>query len=118
MIASLLRVRAGPIAFRRPPVAGLHRLVAYLAALWVCMASAQALASPADVRRALDAVSASIASTQAGRYADARSALQQVQAIVTAEVAGVAALQGQAKGAFDRCVVAVGELDRKIGEVA
>lgn len=85
--------------------------------LWVCAAPTQAIASSADVRRALDAVAASIESTKSGRYAEARDAVLQVQPIITSEAAAVARFQGEADGAFKGCVAAVGELDRKIGDI-
>ncbi len=113
------KANARRVSSAAPRLARLRGLVAYAAALWICIASAQALASSSDdVRRALDAVAASIESTKAGRYAEARDTLKDVQAIVKSEEAAVGAFQGDAKGAFGRCVAAVGELDRKIGEIS
>jgi hypothetical protein len=115
MFPSRVRIRAGPPAPGR--CLAWSRGVAVWLTLSIWVGSSNGLASTGDVSRALDAVAGSIESAQAGRYDDARNALQQVAAIVTAEGAAVASLQGEAKGAFDRCVAAVGELDSKIGDI-
>jgi hypothetical protein len=83
----------------------------------VCAGARDGLASTDDVRRALDAAAASIESTNAGRYDEARDILQQVKTIVIAERAAVDALSDEAKGGLKGCVDAVKELDIKIGEI-
>jgi hypothetical protein len=116
MTASKLLARRGTGASRRLFLAWFHQS-AFLAALSVCAAPIQAIAAAADVSRALDLVQASIASARAGQYAEAHNALLQAQPIIASEGAAVATFQGEADGAFKRCVAAVGELDRKIGDI-
>jgi hypothetical protein len=94
-----------------------RRIATGALALLLALHSA-ALGDAADARRALDAVAKAIAQTQNGDHAGARKTLLEISPIVKTELTAIDAFDSRAGAAWTRCVGAVAELDRNIGQIA